>query len=237
KRESHLMVADQVKRELDNANAANLRITVDDTDGIDAAAEYAEWKLRHLKRLLRDKEERDNYAKEQEELERRRNMTEAERETEDMAKIAAQKEAEKNRTKYRFLQKYYHKGAFYQHTEDEVYQRDYDEAVGEDRVDKVALPEVMQVRNFGMKGRTKWTHLGAEDTSKGAVWGKGMGRGRGGGGGGGGRGVSAVPSGFSGASGRGAGSSIPDKGECQWGLFDHLVIIQYLSTPRPLLCK
>ncbi len=28
------------------------------------------------------------------------------------------------------------------------------------------IPEIMKVRNFGKRGRTKWTHLSKEDTSR-----------------------------------------------------------------------
>lgn len=129
------------------------------------------------------------------------------------------------------LQKYWHKGAFFQGEDEDgeavlgdIMRRDYDAPTGEDKFDRQMLPKVMQVgvvqhgvsfwagagishpnklhpsstwwssnllcstprschrsitcalprplfsllrqvRNFGRRGRTKWTHLLAEDTS------------------------------------------------------------------------
>eukprot|EP00878_Enallax_costatus_P035724 GHUV01039932.1.p1 GENE.GHUV01039932.1~~GHUV01039932.1.p1 ORF type:complete len:164 (+),score=62.58 GHUV01039932.1:535-1026(+) len=80
-----------------------------------------------------------------------------------------------SKAKWKYLQKYWHKGAFFQEAPDDargtagpddaVYDRDYSAPTGEDLFDKSTLPEVMQVRNFGRSGRTKWKHLLAEDTS------------------------------------------------------------------------
>lgn len=56
--------------------------------------------------------------------------------------------------KWKFLQKYWHKGAFFQETSDnpyakdnvdDVYTRDYSAPTGEDKLDKSVLPKVMQV--------------------------------------------------------------------------------------------
>lgn len=61
------------------------------------------------------------------------------------------------RTKTKFLQKYYHKGAFFQSGADDergtvggdaIYARDFTGATGEDKFDREALPAVMQARLF-----------------------------------------------------------------------------------------
>jgi len=67
--------------------------------------------------------------------------------------------------KYKFLQKYYHRGVFYLDKQDEVLTRDYSEPTLEDHFDKTILPKVMQVKNFGRSGRTKYTHLVDQDTT------------------------------------------------------------------------
>lgn len=73
------------------------------------------------------------------------------------------------------MQKYWHKGAFFQDDADDAFastskkldilDRDYNAPTGEDKLDRTLLPEVMQVKNFGRRGRTKWTHLKNEDTT------------------------------------------------------------------------
>jgi microfibrillar-associated protein 1 len=73
--------------------------------------------------------------------------------------------------KWKFMQKYYHQGVFYMDTssvknEADVRRQDY--ASGptlEDNVDKERLPAIMRVKNFGKKGRTKYTHLVDQDTT------------------------------------------------------------------------
>ena len=61
-----------------------------------------------------------------------------------------------SKEKWKFLQKYWHKGAFFQESSDNpyaqdkvdnVYKRDYSGATGEDKMDKSVLPKVMQVRS------------------------------------------------------------------------------------------
>lgn len=67
----------------------------------------------------------------------------------------------------KFMQKYWHKGAYYQtgadddfqHDRDDgtddVYKRDYSGPTGEDKFDKSILPKVMQVRS-NSKGKIHW---------------------------------------------------------------------------------
>lgn len=173
-REAHSLLVDYVrmqsetmkKREAEALEATSGAFdpkSVDDTDDLDEAAEFQAWKLRELLRMKRDRTEREAREREQIELERIRNLTEEERKEIDREKQAAWEAKPKG--EYKFLQKYYHKGAFFGDMEDEVVQRDYTAPTGDDQRAKEFLPEVMQVKNFGKRGRTKWTHLTNEDTT------------------------------------------------------------------------
>lgn len=146
---------------------------VDTDDEVNEAEEYEAWKVREISRIKRDREDRDSMVKEKEEIERLRNMTEEER-REWERKNPKTTDSKVNKQKWRFMQKYYHKGAFFQDDADDpagtaradkIYTRDFSKPTGEDNMDKTILPKVMQVKHFGRSGRTKWTHLVNEDTT------------------------------------------------------------------------
>lgn len=46
-----------------------------------------------------------------------------------------------------------------------MFKRDFSQPTLEDHFDKTILPKVMQVKNFGRSGRTKYTHLVDQDTT------------------------------------------------------------------------
>ncbi|ODM90756.1 Microfibrillar-associated protein 1 [Orchesella cincta] len=134
------------------------------TDEEPDEADYEAWKVRELKRMKRDREERAAYEREKMELKRIRNLTEEERRLHlKLRPKQITNKAEKG--KYRFLQKFYHRGAFYLDQEEEILKRDVSEPTLEDHFDKTMLPQVMQVKSFGRNGRTKYTHLTDQDTS------------------------------------------------------------------------
>ncbi|KAJ3363685.1 Microfibrillar-associated protein 1 [Allomyces javanicus] len=170
--ESRALLEAEIKRELAAAAAATQStLDVDDTDGLDPDAEYAAWEERELARLRRSADERRAYEQELAERERFANMTAEERE-EYARQVQLEKEAaQKDKPKIKFLQKYYHKGAFYLDEGRDLLDRNYNEATGDDMVNREALPEVLQRRNFGKSGQSKWTHLSKEDTSsRDAAW-------------------------------------------------------------------
>jgi len=150
----------QAKNKDDNEPNLNDVCTDDEYDEI----EYEAWKLRELKRIKRDREEREAIEKERLEIERMRNLTEEERRLE-MRLNPKQVINKAVKGKYKFLQKYYHRGAFYLDKEDDVLKRDFSQATLDDHFDKTILPKVMQVKNFGRSGRTKYTHLVDQDTT------------------------------------------------------------------------
>ncbi|KAG1050988.1 hypothetical protein G6F43_006782 [Rhizopus delemar] len=174
KKQSHTMLADELKREQEELLAKDLtehEDMPDDTDGLDEEAEYEAWKLRELARIKRDREARITREKEEEELERRRALPEEVRLKEDLERAKESKNKEKGQ--HTFLQKYYHKGAFYHNPDDEIFQRDYSAPTVDEVRNKELLPKVMQVKNFGLAGRTKYTHLVDQDTSsKDSPWAK-----------------------------------------------------------------
>merc|ERR1712025_713851 len=135
------------------------------TDDENDEVEYETWKVRELRRLKRDREEREAFMKEQQELERFRNLTEDEKRAE--MKVNPKEITNKAvKGKYKSRRKYYHRGAFYIDEEESVLKRDVSHATLEDKFDKTVLPKVMQVKNFGRSGRTKYTHLVDQDTTQ-----------------------------------------------------------------------
>ncbi|KAJ5909111.1 hypothetical protein N7495_001793 [Penicillium taxi] len=143
---------------------------IDDTDGKDPEAEYAAWKLRELKRVQRSRAVFEEAEKERAEKERRQNLTAAEREREDSDFVAKQREErDASRGQTGYMQKYFHKGAFFRDTQ-ESEGLDQRTLMGRAFVDDVArenLPQYMQIRDMtklGKKGRTRYRDLRSEDT-------------------------------------------------------------------------
>jgi microfibrillar-associated protein 1 len=137
-------------------------------DDVDEEGEFECWKKREIERLNRDKNELDKMERDKQITTHTHSTFEDEKEK--YAEVYQRRES----SKMKFLQKFYHKGAFFQEDSDDkfgtanshlIYKRDFSGPTEEDNFDKTLLPVVMQVKNFGRRGRTKWTHLVSEDTS------------------------------------------------------------------------
>ncbi|XP_078429766.1 uncharacterized protein LOC144701854 [Wolffia australiana] len=174
KAETKQIVVEEIRKEEQIQKNLEMEADIADVntdDEMNEAEEYEAWKGREIARIKMDREIREAQIKEREEIERVRNMTEEERrewERKNPKPMAGPKQ------KWKFMQKYYHKGAFFQSETDDhagtagtdqIYGRDFSAPTGEDKMDKTILPKVMQVKHFGRSGRTKWTHLVNEDTT------------------------------------------------------------------------
>jgi len=159
--------AQKLREEADDNSDVEL---LDDDDEKDEAEEYEMWKIRELKRIKRDKEERLDRQKEIEFILKRRGMTDEEREADDRRLDKANPQREEAKS-FGFMQKYYHRGGFFQDKTadgtEPLYLRDYHEPLEEEKYDKQLLPKAMQLRRgeFGKKGQVKHSHLTESDTT------------------------------------------------------------------------
>ncbi|SPO39608.1 uncharacterized protein PSFLO_05089 [Pseudozyma flocculosa] len=182
RQESHALAAARIRAELAEKEHQETKPDLDDTDGKDPDAEFQAWRIRELERIKRDREALEEKRREKDEIERRREMPEEERLKEDMERAQKSRE-DKKRGQQGFMQRYYHKGGFFQDMD--ILKRDYSAPTESEAIDKTKLPKIMQVRNYGQAKRSKWTHLANEDTSRLAQRSPALGNGSAGGGGGG----------------------------------------------------
>jgi microfibrillar-associated protein 1 len=89
-------------------------VVTDDDD--DEEAEFEAWKVRELARIKRERDAKEAADKAAEERERLKNMTEEERAAWELANPKVQSVKEKQ--KWNFMQKYWHKGAYFQEATD-----------------------------------------------------------------------------------------------------------------------
>ncbi|KAF7825607.1 microfibrillar-associated protein 1-like [Senna tora] len=145
KTETKQIVVEEIRKDQEIHNNLELEANVADIETDDEVNEYEAWRVREIGRIKRKRDERETIFK--------------------------YNKQEIPKHKWRFMQKYYHKGAFFQSNpdatleSDNIYTRDFSAPTGEDKIDKTILPKLMQVKHFGRSGRTEWTHLVNEDTT------------------------------------------------------------------------
>eukprot|EP00924_Labyrinthula_sp_SR-Ha-C_P008376 snap_masked-scaffold_11-processed-gene-11.5-mRNA-1 protein AED:0.31 eAED:0.31 QI:0/-1/0/1/-1/1/1/0/390 len=169
-RENNAKIIDKLRSEDEGLINSRQEMPSDEILPQEEKIEYKKWRIREFKRVQKSFVEAEEAEKEKQELARRKAMTDEE--------LIAEMEPRKEKAKLQFLQKYYHKGAFYMDEETkqkfekregraDPRRQDWQGATADDRRNMEILPEIMQRKNFGKKSQSKWTHLANEDTSKG----------------------------------------------------------------------
>ena len=160
------MLVASIKHEIDHFKSSQHSAFPDDNDDIHYDEDFARWKTRELSRLKQHTEQHDLKSLEMMGNTKKCSISDIISEEDGSYKIMP-----KQKKSRKFMQKYYHKGAFYMDNtslskdENDVRKKSYDEVTGEDKFNLGALPKVLQVKNFGKRGRTKYTHLMDQDTT------------------------------------------------------------------------
>ena len=177
-----VVAADEAAVAAANAPTGDGADVVTDDDALDPDAEFAAWKVRELSRLQREADivtADEAAAAERAAL---ASMTEAERAARAAAIKADRDAAKAPRVRTGPMERYHHRGAFYQAGADAppgvgagggdygvaaaVAARDAAAAAaGPASSSRSSLPKVMQVRNFGRAGQSKHTRLADQDTT------------------------------------------------------------------------
>ncbi|KAM5559047.1 hypothetical protein ABKV19_020604 [Rosa sericea] len=167
KKETKRMVLEEILKDeeihkgLMNQDSANDDV---DTDNDPEEDTKAAWKARERARLKKERAAREAVI-----LKEIEKMNDQERrEYWERKNPPSPPAPQPRKRKLKFMQRDHHRGAFFRSDsddEDGVLGRDYSAPTGEDKMDKTRLPKVMQVKNFGRRGRAKWTHLVNEDTT------------------------------------------------------------------------
>uniref|UniRef100_A0A0D3F3X3 Micro-fibrillar-associated protein 1 C-terminal domain-containing protein n=1 Tax=Oryza barthii TaxID=65489 RepID=A0A0D3F3X3_9ORYZ len=163
-----ILLQEIIREELLAATTASDEAAIDgvDTDDeVDQAEEHESWRRREAARIKRCREESGIDDDDKSIME-------------DENPVADDRPNKKMKIKKpmrRFMQRYYHKGCFFQDDADdaaqtaagacEIYRRDFSGPTGLDKMDVSVLPKVMQAKHFGRRGGRKWTHLVNEDTT------------------------------------------------------------------------
>jgi microfibrillar-associated protein 1 len=164
--------------DIEDEGAGALNGPPNDDDDIEPEQAHDAWEVRELRRLFDVIDEMKRQEKELLEINRRRQMTDEEvlEHDKNVGRYQApgsNREGPGAASTGTFMQRFYHRGAFYM-DEDEFDEGDVRHkaaeyaraATGEDKIDKAALPKVMQVKGFGLaRQNTRYRGLAKEDTT------------------------------------------------------------------------